>query len=203
MVYYRRFGNLDCMARPPLIDDDRLLELLTSVFRAKGYEGANIGDLAEASGLKRASLYHRYPGGKEEIAEATLIKVGEQFSWILEPMRVDPDTQRGISETAQRLSEFYGAGALACVLDTMTTEGTPPKVLERARDLAKAWIDVMVDASVRAGRSAEDARRAANEVFLRVEGALVLSRATGETHPFESVVALMPTLLMPPQGALT
>lgn len=191
------------MARPPLIDDDRLLDLLTDVFRAKGYEGAGINDLADASGLKRASLYHRFPGGKEEIAEATLVKVGERFAWILEPMREDPVVERGIITTAERLSDFYGAGTLACVLDTMTTDGTPPAVVDRARHLAKAWIDSMVDASVRAGREPVNAQRAANEVFLRIEGALVLARVTGETLPFVDVVSLIPSLLVAGEKAAT
>ena len=45
---------------------------LMEVIRAKGFEGASMNDLAEATGLKKASLYHRFPGGKQEITEAVL-----------------------------------------------------------------------------------------------------------------------------------
>lgn len=185
------------MARPPSIDEAHLLDLLVSVFREKGFDGTAIGDLSAASGLQRASLYHRFPAGKEEIADAVLTKVGERFLWILEPMRTDSDIARGMGETARRLGDFYGAGTLSCVLDTMTLAGTPAKVRDHARALGKTWVDTMAEASQRAGRKPDDAVRAAKDVFLRVEGALVLARVLGDTDAFAEAVALLPSLLMP------
>ncbi|WP_329347817.1 TetR/AcrR family transcriptional regulator [Streptomyces sp. NBC_01261] len=187
------------MARPPSIDEAQLLDLLLSVFREKGFDGTVIGDLTAASGLQRASLYHRYPAGKEEIADAVLSKVGERFLWILEPMRTDSDVARGMAETARRLSDFYGAGALSCVLDTMSLAGAPAKVRDHARSLARTWIDAMAEAAQRAGRSPEGAQRAAREAFLRIEGALVLARVLGDTDAFAEAVTHLPSLLMPEQ----
>ncbi|MEU8632146.1 helix-turn-helix domain-containing protein [Amycolatopsis sp. NPDC048633] len=188
------------MARPPSIDEAHLLDLLVAVFREKGFDGTAIADLSAASGLQRASLYHRFPAGKEEIADAVLTKVGERFQWILAPMGEDSDIARGIGETARRLGDFYGAGTLSCVLDTMTLAGTPAKLRDHARALGKAWVDAMADASRRAGRRPEDAQRAARDVFLRVEGALVLARVLGDTDAFAEAVALMPSLLLPQKG---
>lgn len=187
------------MARPPSIDDAQLLDLLVSVFREKGFDGTAIGDLSAATGLQRASLYHRFPAGKEEIADAVLTAVGERFRWILAPMREDADVAKGIKETARRLGDFYGAGALSCVLDTMTLAGTPPKLRDHARDLGKTWVDAMTDASRRAGRTPKQAARAAKDAFLRIEGALVLARVLGETDAFAEAVADLPKLLMPPK----
>jgi AcrR family transcriptional regulator len=185
------------MARPPSIDEAQLLDLLVPVFREKGFDGTVIGDLSAASGLQRASLYHRFPAGKEEIADTVLTKVGERFLWILDPMQSDSDIVRGITETARRLNDFYGAGALSCVLDTMTLAGTPQKVREHARALAVTWIDAMTEAARRAGRQPEDAARAAKDAFLRIEGSLVLARVLGDTEPFTEAVGLLPSLLMP------
>ncbi|GHH48052.1 TetR/AcrR family transcriptional regulator [Lentzea cavernae] len=188
------------MARPPSIDEAELLDALIAVFREKGFDGTAIGDLSAASGLQRASLYHRYPNGKEEMAEAVLAKVGERFLWILAPMREDEDVARGMAETARRLGDFYGAGALSCVLDTMTLAGTPERVREHARSLAQAWISAMAEASQRAGRGPGEALRAAKDAFLRIEGALVLGRVLGDHEAFAESIALMPSLLMPEKG---
>ncbi|WNV88008.1 TetR/AcrR family transcriptional regulator [Umezawaea sp. Da 62-37] len=185
------------MARPPSIDEAELLDALIAVFRDKGFDGTAIGDLSSASGLQRASLYHRYPDGKEGMAEAVLAEVGRRFRWILQPMGEDEDLARGIAETAGRLGDFYGAGALSCVLDTMTLAGTPEKVRDQARALAKTWIDVMAEASRRAGREPDEALRAAKNAFLRIEGALVLGRVLGDTSAFAESVALMPSILVP------
>src|SRR5262245_47848000 len=111
------------MARPPSIDEDELIDLIVAVFREKGFDGTAIGDLSTASGLRRASLYHRFPDGKEQMAEAVLAEVERRFHRILEPMRDDPEVVRGIVGTARGLAEFYQAGALSCVLDTMTLAG--------------------------------------------------------------------------------
>jgi TetR/AcrR family transcriptional regulator, lmrAB and yxaGH operons repressor len=181
--------------RPPSIDDHALVDLIVSVFREKGFTGTAIGDLSTASGLQRASLYHRFPGGKEQMAGVVLTTIGERFARILEPMRDDPDVARGVAETAQRLGEFYGAGALSCVLDTMTLAGAPAELRDHARALATAWLDAMADAARRAGRSPDGARRAAEDAFVRVEGALVLGRVTGDTRAFADALALLPRLL--------
>ncbi|MBF6173939.1 TetR/AcrR family transcriptional regulator [Nocardia blacklockiae] len=185
------------MARPPSIDEPALLGQLVSVFRDKGFVGAALTDLTQASGLQRASLYHRYPGGKEQMAEAVLDQVGERFRWILAPLAEDEDVERGVCETADRLGDFYGAGTLACVLESMTLGGAPQSVRDHARSLAQAWIDAMAHASRRAGHSPAEAKRAAREAFLRIEGALVLARVTGDTDAFIETLALLPSLLLP------
>ncbi|MCE0764624.1 TetR/AcrR family transcriptional regulator [Pseudonocardia kujensis] len=185
------------MARPPSIEDDKLTDLIVAVFRERGFVGTAIGDLSTASGLRRASLYHRFPAGKEQMAEVALDTVGRRFRRILEPMREDADVAAGIAETARRLGEFYGAGALSCVLDTMTLAGAPAEIRDRARSLATAWIDAMTDAARRAGHRPDAALRAAKDAFVRIEGALVLGRVTGDTGAFAEAVALLPTLLMP------
>jgi TetR/AcrR family transcriptional repressor of lmrAB and yxaGH operons len=185
------------MARPPSIDDAELIDLLVTVFREKGIEGTAIGDLSAATGLQRASLYHRFPDGKEGMADAVLTEVGTRFLWILAPMREDSDVARGVTETAHRLGQFYGAGALSCVLDTMTLAGTPERIRDHARLLAKTWLDAMTEAAQRAGQQPEDATRAARDVFLRIEGSLVLARVSGDTDAFAETVALMPSLLAP------
>ncbi|MCH8014302.1 MAG: helix-turn-helix transcriptional regulator, partial [Candidatus Dadabacteria bacterium] len=69
------------MARHKQIDNETLIRKLTQVFRDYGYEGASLTNLSKATGLKKASLYHRFPGGKEEMAIEVLNKAGK---WIEE-----------------------------------------------------------------------------------------------------------------------
>ena len=46
------------------------LDRITAVFRKWGYEGATLRMISEATGLGRASLYHHFPGGKDDMARA-------------------------------------------------------------------------------------------------------------------------------------
>jgi len=61
--------------RPKKVLDETILKGLAEVFRSKGYEGASLKDLSEATGLKKASLYHRFPNGKSEMALVHTLKV--------------------------------------------------------------------------------------------------------------------------------
>ncbi len=51
---------------------EQLLSTLCEIFLARGYEGATLAELARATGLSKASLYHHFPGGKAEMAEMLL-----------------------------------------------------------------------------------------------------------------------------------
>ena len=56
----------------PLIAKDEVLSRLFGVFRTYGYEGATLARISESTGLGRASLYHYFPGGKDEMAREVL-----------------------------------------------------------------------------------------------------------------------------------
>jgi len=51
---------------------ESLEDRLVTVFKARGYEGATLAQLAAATGLGKASLYHHFPGGKAEMAAVLL-----------------------------------------------------------------------------------------------------------------------------------
>lgn len=53
---------------------EEVIAQLTKVFRQYGYEGATLARLSEATGLGKASLYHHFPKGKEEMAAVVLIE---------------------------------------------------------------------------------------------------------------------------------
>ena len=53
--------------------NELLVEQLLDVFIVNGFHGATLTELARATGLSKASLYHHFPGGKDEMI-ATLIR---------------------------------------------------------------------------------------------------------------------------------
>ena len=52
------------------------LPALAEVFREHGFEGASLSLISERTGLGKGSLYHFFPGGKEEMAAAVLDDIG-------------------------------------------------------------------------------------------------------------------------------
>ena len=49
-----------------------VIQALIDVFRRCGYDGATLSSISEATGLGRASLYHHFPGGKQEMAAVAI-----------------------------------------------------------------------------------------------------------------------------------
>lgn len=62
----------------PLGTKERLIAAAMSLFQAKGYHGVAISDILEATDLPKGSLYHHFPGGKEELAIAAVGFIAEE-----------------------------------------------------------------------------------------------------------------------------
>ena len=54
--------------RSSRVSEEEVLVKIAEAFRRYGYDGASVRLLAKATGLEPASLYTRFPGGKEEMA---------------------------------------------------------------------------------------------------------------------------------------
>jgi TetR/AcrR family transcriptional regulator, lmrAB and yxaGH operons repressor len=182
--------------RPQTVPDDELFDRLAEVFRVAGFEGASLGALADGARLQRASLYHRFPEGKVQMAEAVMGRVRERFARALEPMTSDPDVTAGVVESGGRISEIYADGTLPCVLDTLTLSGAPESVRASAAEITAAWIDAMAAAAARGGASPVAARAAAEEAFVRIEGSLVLARLRGDPTAFRRAITELPRMLL-------
>lgn len=180
----------------PKITDEDLLERLTRVFQDHGFEGASLSRISKATGLEKASLYHRFPGGKDQMAEAVLAHVGQWFvENLLAPLRESGPVAARIRETGRRIQAFYEDGRRSCLLDTLSLRDGSPALHESVSRTYAAWRDSFAAASREAGLAAGLARRRAEEAIIGIHGALVLARATGDTKPFARAVARLPGLL--------
>src|SRR5262252_8758293 len=112
--------------RPAKISKNKLYGALSDVFRRKGYDGASYADLMKATGLVKASLYHRFPGGKEEMVDAILSDVDREFAeYVVKPAFEAGAPIVRARKMARRLREFYKSGQLWCLLDTLTLADSP------------------------------------------------------------------------------
>ncbi|WP_163777781.1 TetR/AcrR family transcriptional regulator, partial [Proteus mirabilis] len=66
-----------------------VLPVLAEVFRAHGYEGASLALISAATGLGKGSLYHFFPGGKEQMAAEVLADIDRWFNETV----YDPETR--------------------------------------------------------------------------------------------------------------
>ena len=181
---------------PRKIGDEMLLDRLTGVFRAHGYEGASLSRIAEATGLQRASLYHRFPGGKAEMVDAVLQRAGEWLgTHVLGPLSQSGPPRERIERMSRRLREFYGNGGHSCLLDTLSLGDEGSELRANIEAGIEAWFDALSKVARDAGLSRGEARRRAEDAMVLIQGALVVARATGNRKPFARALDRLPEVL--------
>jgi AcrR family transcriptional regulator len=178
------------------LDDDALLDRLTAVFQRYGYEGASLTRLCEATGLQRASLYHRFPGGKEQMAEAVLERTARWLeTHVLEPLRGAGSPEQRVRQMARQLDAFYQSGERSCLLDTLSLGDPGGPFRAAVRATVESWLAAMEKVARDAGISRPAARRLAEEALVRIEGSLVVARTTGSPGAFRRTLEGLPALL--------
>lgn len=181
----------------PKIDDVELLERLTEIFRLHGYAGASLRLFTEATGLQRASLYHRFPGGKAEMAEAVLARADDWFvTYILAPLSEQGDPATRIRRMAKRLGKFYGGGSQSCLLDSLSLGEAENPLQQHVHRSFAAWLDALISVSREAGATPALARGRAEAALMQIQGGLVFARATGDRRPFRRLLAQLPAVLL-------
>lgn len=179
------------------LTDDELFARLFDVFRSLGYEGASLSAISKASGLGRASLYHRFPGGKDEMAAAVLDHATAQFvSIVLEPVDAATSPERAAKRMARGLDEFYSSGARGCVIESMTLGGADPSLVERAAAATRAWLGAARAIAIDGGATPAVATRRAERVVASVQGSLILARVGGDAAPFKRALRELPDVLL-------
>lgn len=188
------------MGRPVLVRDDDLLARLSLTFRDVGYEAASMAVLSERTGLKRASLYHRFPSGKEQMAHEVLAGA---HAWldenVLAPLRTDDGPAVRVAAMIEALGRFYENGERACLLNMLSgpiNEDGP--FVEAIRETLEAWIDALARCVEETGVPRVEARTRAVRAVSLVQGSLVVSRGLGTTVPFADALATLPPLLFGP-----
>lgn len=127
------------------VEPDHIIDRLTEVFRTVGYDGATLSKLSKATGLQRASLYHRFPGGKKEMAEAVL---AQACAWldihVLVPLTGSGTPQARLQKMAKALDTFYAQGGTSCLLDSLSFGEGSDIFHDHIRAAFAHWIEALV-----------------------------------------------------------
>jgi TetR/AcrR family transcriptional repressor of lmrAB and yxaGH operons len=181
------------------VEDDVLLERLARTFKDVGYEGASLTAISEATGLKKSSLYHRFPGGKEQMAQEVLGGVASMLDGDLFPvLEGDASPECKMDGFVQVMDSVYASGRESCLLNMLC----PPRGAggERTDAIAGTFrrlLDALGTVARQAGAVGKDAQRRAEEVLVTLQGALVVARGTNDPAVFERALGRLPGILLP------
>ena len=167
-----------------------LVPLLAEVFREHGYEGASLSLISQATGLGKGSLYHFFPGGKEEMAQAVLAEIDGWFAAkVFRPLRQADDAVAAVAAMFVTVAEYFRSGRRVCLVGALSLSDARDRFAGRLRDYFARWVEALTAALARAGHGPEAAGAIAEEVVGGIQGALVLARALDRTEVFERILA--------------
>ncbi|MGF1494439.1 MAG: TetR/AcrR family transcriptional regulator [Microcoleaceae cyanobacterium] len=178
------------------MDRSTVIPYLLEVFRKYGYEGATLSRISEVTGLGRASLYHHFPGGKQEMGKAVLEHVSQlRDQIILKPLRESGDPVERLKNMMSSLNMFYNNGSEACLIAIFSL-GEPSTLFgDDVKQSLTILITEIAQVLIEAGLSPELARHRAEEAIMHIQGALIVSRGLQSLEPFERVMSELPERL--------
>jgi AcrR family transcriptional regulator len=158
-----------------------VVPLLAEVFREHGYAGASLSLIGQRTGLGKGSLYHFFPGGKEEMAEAVLAEVDAWFERnLFRPLRENPDADAAIAAMLRTVDDYFRSGRRACLVGVLALGDARDRFARPIADYFTRWRDALAATLARAGRDPS----LAEEALAAIQGALVLARALDDPTTF-------------------
>jgi AcrR family transcriptional regulator len=169
---------------------ERIRRATADLLRVQGYAGTGLKSIAAEARAPFGSIYHFFPGGKEQLAEDVIREsgaaYGDLFELLLGPA---PDLLSGVTAAfdgaAQTLLDTGFADA--CPIATVALEvANTNEVLRRATaDVFDGWVEKGIPQFTRWGIDAATARTLALAVIINLEGAFVLARAHRSVEPLQ------------------
>jgi AcrR family transcriptional regulator len=169
---------------------ERIVDASAELFRRQGYAGTGVKQIVTAAQAPFGSLYHFFPGGKEQLGAEAIRTSGALYEQLI-PAVLDPapDVVTGVraffAGAAEHLRETDYADA--CPIATVALEVSSSSETLRAAcaDVFESWIAAGAARYATAGVTPEKARELTIAMLAALEGAFVLARALRSTEPLE------------------
>jgi len=172
------------------VKNEELLNSLMSIFRKVGYDGASLSQLSDASGLKKASLYHRFPGGKEEMADEVLKNVN---LWIQDNLVAvlisDAPPEERLNKAIDNIDQLYNGGKDACILRALSQGSGLALFQKKIKKNFDDWIGGFQYLAKDFGVSTSDSVKLAEDVIIKIQGSLILSVTLNKPDIFKRMLS--------------
>lgn len=170
---------------------------LLRLFRQHGYDGATLARISQETGLGKASLYHHFPGGKDEMVEAVLDYLEHWLDQnILQPLNQPGDPLSQLQQMGNRLIEVYDGGKQPCLSAILLLGSARDVFHDRVKALYQAWINAIANVLIASGTDQKLAQQRGEDAIIAIQGALILSQGLNDSAPFQRMVQQLPGQLL-------
>jgi AcrR family transcriptional regulator len=164
----------------------RIIDAAASSLAVRGYRGTGLKQVAADSGAPIGSLYHFFPGGKDELAAAGLAssaagyaaRVTAVLAELDDPVEAVRHAFRGAAETLETTGY-----ADACPIATVALEvaSTNEPLRQVTGEIFEGWLCGLDAWFASVGVAAADCRRLSTVLLASLEGGFLLCRAERDT----------------------
>jgi AcrR family transcriptional regulator len=160
----------------------RIVEAGAELFRQKGYNGTGVKEIVAAAKAPFGSLYHHFPGGKEQLGEQVIRWSGAEFAKLgpaVLGLAPDPVTgvERFFAGAAEHLEESGWEDACPIATVALEVASTSEPLRLATHEVFESWLSGLSAYFGAAGIEPGRARELAVAMIAALEGAFVLARA--------------------------
>ena len=180
------------MAAPvePASTKARILDSTAALFMRYGYTGTGLKQIVTDANAPFGSLYHHFPGGKQELGVEVIHRAGAMYGeLVMSVFDAAPDVVTGIRTCFLGAAEVLRATgyADACPIETVALEvaSSNEPLREATAAVFESWIVAATMRFRAAGLDESTSRELAIFFIFLLEGAFVHCRSTRTTEALE------------------
>jgi AcrR family transcriptional regulator len=164
---------------------------LGEVFRMHGYEGASLTHITQSTGLGKGSLYHAFPNGKSDMAEAVLQDIHAWFeSNVFAPLdQPHADVVLAVEDMLRACDTYFCGGGRVCLVGVFALADTRDRFHVAVKGYFLRWHKTLERALARAGLTKTESRNLSEDILAGIQGGLVMARALDDAKVFTRELA--------------
>lgn len=167
---------------------DRMVAGAVRLLAQRGLQATSFSSVLAETHAPRGSIYHHFPGGKEELVTAAIAATEQHALSLLDDEMGVPavDVAQSFLAAWRALLEYADFDA-GCALVAVTVAAETDAMRQRTAEAFRAWQQKLARALTAGGLSPADGQSTATLLLAASEGAVVICRAERSIRPFEIV----------------
>jgi len=167
---------------------ERMIGSAIVLLAQHGYQGTSFSTVLDRSQTPRGSIYHHFPGGKDQLIAAAIERAGDHAVAVLDAMEGGSalDVVDGFVAIWRSVLERSGFTA-GCSVLAVTVSADSTELLTSAGKVFSTWAGRIATLLHSAGVDETRAHSFATVLIAATEGAVVLCRAERSLDPLAKV----------------
>jgi TetR/AcrR family transcriptional regulator, lmrAB and yxaGH operons repressor len=167
---------------------EQMVSSAVHLLARRGLQATSFSEVLEHSGAPRGSVYHHFPGGKDQMIGSAIDAAGAVAIELLD---------RKAGAPAEKIASWFlhiwrevlirGKFEAGCAVLAVAVAADSPTLLDQTARVFRTWRRRLAELLEQGGLGAKDAQRFAAVLVASSEGAVVLARAEQSLEPFDLV----------------